>query len=502
MSDEHRPGDDEPRTPQSEPRSGSPENQASWPFAAPSGEQPTAPQQPPRPSPPPPGVPQAPGQYSPWSRTGAPESVWSSGQQPQGYPAGGPPLPPPGYTSAYAAPEPPHRRRRASAAMVAVVVAALLGGAAGAAVESQWGDDNGKTVVSSLAAPPVKNTAADKAPAGSVQKVAAQVLPSVVSITVALGDGSGDSGSGVVLTSDGKIMTNNHVVSPAQNGNAKISVTFHDGTTKAAHIIGTDKVTDLAVIKVDGVDNLQPAALGRSGDLAVGQPVVAIGSPLNLSGTVTTGIVSALNRPVNTSDQEDPGQGGGNGGGGGLPGFPGGGSGSGGNQAVQATVIDAIQTDAAINPGNSGGALVNMNGEVVGINQSIATSGSGGLDGSQAGNIGIGFAIPMDEARPIVNELIKNGKAEHAQLGVSVTDAANNNGVGTGALLHDVTGKSAKDAGLKDGDVITQVGDRQIDNGDALIAAVRSHRPGDTITLTYKRGGSSHTTQATLGSDS
>ncbi len=395
-------------------------------------------------------------------------------------------------------------RRHLVPVAVAVLVAAIVGGGAGAAIEHSWGGSGGKTVVSSLANPPAKNTSAQKPSNGSVQKVAQQVLPSVVSITVSQGDGSGDEGTGIILSSDGEILTNNHVISSAAGGQGSISVTFNDGKTVDASILGRDTVTDLAVIKAKNVTGAQPATLGSSGALQVGQPVVAIGSPLGLSGTVTTGIVSALNRPVNTSDSgsgggQDPNQQ--------LPpGFPGNGNGNGNgnnNQAVQATVIDAIQTDAAINPGNSGGALVNMDGQVVGINQSIASLGGSSSSGSQSGSIGLGFAIPINEARPIVDQLIKNGKATHAQIGVGVVSASNNNGVPIGAQLRSVNpGEAGAKAGLKAGDVITKLNDREIDSDDALIAAVRSHRPGDTVTVTYTRSGHTHTTRVTLGSDS
>ncbi len=380
---------------------------------------------------------------------------------------------------------------------MALLVVALVGGGVGAAIENSWGGGT-KTVVSSLAAPAVSNNAAAKAPAGSVQQVAAGVLPSVVSITVSTSNG-GDEGSGIILSSDGQILTNNHVVAAAagsgngtsefpgsqSTGPARITVTFNDGKTVPATIVGRDPTTDLAVIKATGVQGLHPASLGKSGGLAVGQPVVAIGSPLGLSGTVTSGIVSALNRPVQTSDssQQSPQQG------------P---SGSG-----QATVIDAIQTDAAINPGNSGGALVNMQGQVVGINSAIASLGGSQLGGSQqSGSIGVGFAIPIDEARPIVDQLINSGRANHAQLGVSVTDASNNGSTPTGAKLAAVksSGAAAK-AGLRTGDVVTKLGDREIDSADGLVAAVRANRPGDTVTVTYERGGSTHTTRVTLGAD-
>jgi putative serine protease PepD len=196
---------------------------------------------------------------------------------------------------------------------------------------------------------------------------------------------------------------------------------------------------------------------------------VAIGSPLGLSGTVTSGIVSALNRPVRAGDAQ--------------------------NTASQDTVIDAIQTDAAINPGNSGGPLVNMRGEVVGINSAIASLGQGQASGSQAGSIGLGFAIPSDEAQPIAQQLAQTGKADHAQLGVSVQD-----GDDGGKLLQVQANGPAARAGLQPGDVVTKVGDRQVDGADALVAAVRSYRPGEKVAVTYLRGGQTKTASVTLGS--
>jgi putative serine protease PepD len=460
-----RPEQDQPGWPT--PPSGSqptpePEQGGSWPFDdRDRGQQAAAP----RPS--------------PWSQPGYGEYQQSYSYTPP------PQQPPPPY--GYSQSEPNRPRRRGALAATAVVVAAVVGGGAGAAIEHHWGDDNTKTVISSLATPPAKNTAAQKAPDGSVQKVAAQLLPSVVSITVSQGNGSGDEGTGIILTSDGEIMTNNHVVAAAAGGQGSISVTFNDGKTVQASILGRDTVTDLAVIKARNVSGAQPAQLGSSGALRVGQSVVALGSPFGLSGTVTTGIVSALNRPVATSDSD--------GGGGQDPN-------SSGGSAAQATVIDAIQTDAAINPGNSGGALVNMNGQVVGINQSIA-SVPGADTSTQSGSIGLGFAIPIDEARPIIAQLVKSGKATHAQIGVKVTTAANSQGVTTGARLVSVeSGQAGAKGGLKAGDVITKLDSREIDSDDALIAAVRSHRPGDTVTLTYTRNGTTHTTRVTLGSDS
>ena len=241
-------------------------------------------------------------------------------------------------------------------------------------------------------------------------------------------------------------------------------------------MVGTDPVTDLAVIKAKGVSGLKKATLGSSAELDPGEQVVAIGSPLGLQGTVTSGIISALNRPVRTGDA------------------------SGAENA--STVIDALQTDAAINPGNSGGPLVNLRGEVVGVNSAIASLGAGA--GGQSGSIGLGFSIPIDQARTIAQELIDTGSATHAQLGVSVQDAsaAGSSAFSDGAAVAAVTaGGAAEGAGLAAGDVITKVGDRPVDSADALIAAVRSHRPGDEVVITYQRDGDESTAQVTLGSD-
>ncbi len=251
------------------------------------------------------------------------------------------------------------------------------------------------------------------------------------------------------------------------------STTAHRPTPR---IVGRDPVTDLAVIRAEGVSGLTKATLGSSAALDPGQQVVAIGSPLGLQGTVTSGIVSALNRPVRTGDAT-------------------------GTENVS-TVIDAIQTDAAINPGNSGGPLVNLEGEVVGINSAIASLGASA--GGQSGSIGLGFSIPIDQARTIAQQLIDTGSATHAQLGVSVRDdlSSSSSAFSDGALVASVTaGGAAEKAGLGQGDVITKVGDRPVDGADALIAAVRSHRPGDAVVLTYSRNGNESTARVTLGSD-
>ncbi|MDV8001123.1 S1C family serine protease [Rhodococcus sp. IEGM 1408] len=344
----------------------------------------------------------------------------------------------------------------AAGLVAAMLISGGLGGWIGATVA---GGDAGSRLSSPISASqPVGN-----APDGTVEAVADKVLPSVVSIDIRAQAGRGE-GSGVVLTPDGLIITNNHVVALAVNG-GQIQVRFDDGSTAPATIVGTDPATDIAVIKADTTRSLTPIALGTSATLDEGQAVAAVGSPLGLSGTVTTGIVSALERPVR----------------------------AGGEESDQNTVIDAIQTDAAVNPGNSGGALVNMNGELVGINSAIASLGSG-----STGSIGLGFAIPVDQARRIADQLIKQGFATRAVLGVSVSDSPESDG----ALVRSTeVGGPADQAGLREGAIITKVGERVIEGGDALVAAIRSRAPGDTISVTYaaRVGGEPTTVDVVLG---
>jgi putative serine protease PepD len=320
------------------------------------------------------------------------------------------------------------------------------------------------------------------APAGSVEEVAARVLPSVVKIDVAGPQGAG-SGSGIVLSSDGEVLTNHHVVESAVDG--EIWVSFSDGTRAQAEVVGTDPLTDTAVIKADGAEGLTPATIGESGNLDVGQQVVAIGSPFGLDSTVTSGIVSALDRPVNVGRDSE------------------------GNS----TTYPAIQTDAAINPGNSGGPLVDMNGDVVGINSSIRTTG--GSMGDGAGSIGLGFAIPMDEVMPIVEQMRNGETPTHARLGITVSDVGADAGgippvegeetelpAVAGALIQEVAdGSTAAEAGLAADDVITKVDDTVITGADSLVATVRSYRPGDEVTVTYVRGEETETVTLQLDSD-
>jgi putative serine protease PepD len=274
-----------------------------------------------------------------------------------------------------------------------------------------------------------------------------------------------------VLSEDGEILTNNHVVEGAEGG--EIAVSFNDGSTASAQVVGTDPLTDLAVIQAEGVSGLTPVAVGKSGNLDVGENVVAIGSPFGLEATVTSGIVSALQRPVSV-----------------------------GGASGTDTTYPAIQTDAAINPGNSGGPLVNMDGELVGINSSIRSASSGT---GQAGSIGLGFAIPIDNVLPIVDQLRNGETPTHARLGVSVVDATSEDGLVSGAGLGTVEpGSAADEAGLERGDVITKVDDVVVTGYQSLVATIRGHRPGDEVTLTVVRGGSGdspETVTVTLDSD-
>jgi putative serine protease PepD len=316
----------------------------------------------------------------------------------------------------------------------------------------------------------------DPKTATTATAAAAKAAPSVVTIYVANSSGSG-SGSGVNLTEDGYVLSNNHVVTLDSSGAGTVQVRIADGTLYDARIVGTDPSSDLAVVKLNGVDGLTPATFADSDKVQVGDVSVAIGAPLGLSNTVTDGIISATGRAVATGSTQN-----------------------------DSTVIDALQTDAAINPGNSGGALVNGAGEVIGINTAIATVASGIPGGqSESGNIGVGFAIPSNTANRIAKELIENGKATRAFLGVSARTASadGSSEVGSGAEIVKVeNGGAAEKGGLKVGDVITAVDDRPVTTSTELTAAVRSHAPGDNVTLTVRRGNDTRSLDVTLGSTS
>jgi len=327
----------------------------------------------------------------------------------------------------------------------AAVVLALGSGVAGAAAALGLTGAGTVEVTKTYQAAPVVDRS-------SLSDIAARVQPSVVSIRA-----GGAGGSGVVLSEDGYVLTNNHVVANAN----RLLVTFSDGRTARASTVGTDPRTDLAVIKAQDVSGLQPATFGDSDAMRIGDTVLALGSPLGLDGSVTAGIVSALDRTIRPGDRA---------------------SGRG------ATISGVIQTDAAINPGNSGGALVNLNGEVIGINTAIATSGGG------TGNIGVGFAIPANKAKQVAEQLRAGQKVRHAYLGVMVT-AAEEGGAEV-ASVED--GSPAAEAGLQPGDIIIKMGNTLIADSDDLVSVVQSRNVGDRIEITYRRGGSERTATVTL----
>ena len=362
---------------------------------------------------------------------------------------------------------PPPAGRRALGGLVA---AALIGGAAGlgggAVYDTYLGND--QSAISTLDTSIDGEDDEQRAPAGAVEQVAARVLPSVVQINVSGGD-VGGKGSGIIISSNGEILTNNHVVQvAADEDEGSITVVFNDGSTGKARVLGRDPLTDTAVIKVAGKSDLPVATLGSSGNLRIGQPVVALGSPFGLSGSVTTGIVSALNRPANFADED----------------------GSAG------AAFPSIQTDAAINPGNSGGPITDMQGRVVGISTGIASSLGGGFDG-------VAFALPIDLAKHVAKNLIEGKKIEHARIGITVAKAvADDNVTQIGAEVREVqNGSAGAKAGLKVDDIITGVDNYRIATNDALIATIRGYQPGQTVTITYLRDGKKRTTEVTLDSD-
>ena len=305
----------------------------------------------------------------------------------------------------------------------------------------------------------------EPAPEGSVEAVAAKVLPSVVSIRV-ISDTEVGEGSGSIIGSDGLVLTNNHV---AGENARDIEVTLNNGERHKADFVAGDASTDIALVRIRDVSGLPAIELGNSDDLNVGQQVVAVGSPLGLSATVTTGIISALQRPVRAA----------------------------GGESGQSSLIDAIQTDAAINPGNSGGPLVDMDGRLIGMNSVIASLSSGS---SQSGSIGLGFAIPVKNLKRYTDQLLNGGAVKHPMLGIKLAATARLDGALVAGV--DLEGASA-DADLNPGDVITRINDRRVDSADALIAAVRSQDFGSTVTLevTNPETGDTRTVEVTLTSE-
>jgi putative serine protease PepD len=350
---------------------------------------------------------------------------------------------------------------------IALAIGLVGGVIGGAVVSSSINDGGGSGSVPVISA---DNGAASplKASNGSLAAVAARVLPSTVQVLANGGaEGpkeGGATGSGFVLDDKGHVVTNNHVVADA-TGAGELVVVDQDGTKHAATILGRSPVYDLAVLHVSHAAALRPAAIGLAKRLRVGDTVVAIGSPLGLSSTVTSGIVSATDRPVTTGD------------------------------AKSSSYINALQTDAAINPGNSGGPLANLRGQVVGVNSAIATTG--GTIGGQSGNIGVGFAIPMEQVRITAAQILATGKASYPVIGADV-----NTGVRTtGAKVMKVDGGTpAAAGGLRKGDVVTRVDGKRVTNGIGLIVAIRSHQPGETVDLSVRRNGHRREIKVTLDS--
>ena len=429
------------------------------------------------------------GAYGPPAASAASSGGAASGAPGQAGPAHGGDWPPPPAVPAYASggggggwgdsyqqpgPKPGGRR---GGLVAGIIAAALVAGAVGGGVgywaaERGDGSDTGSTTVSA------SNPADLKRDPGTVAGVAAKALPSTVTIEAEGNNGEGGTGTGFVYDKEGHILTNNHVVAEAADG-GKLSATFSNGKKYDAEVIGHAQGYDVAVIKLENApSDLNPLPLGDSDKVAVGDSTIAIGAPFGLSNTVTTGIISAKNRPVASSD---------------------------GSADSKASYMSALQTDASINPGNSGGPLLDAQGNVIGINSAIQSTSNGGFGTGQAGSIGLGFAIPINQAEFVAQQLIENGKPVYAKIGASVSLEETTNGAklteqGVGGSDPVEKGGPADDAGLKPGDVITKLDDRVIDSGPTLIGEIWTHKPGDEVTVTYERGGKQHTTEVTLGS--
>ncbi|MGA5470085.1 S1C family serine protease [Streptomyces arboris] len=399
-------------------------------------------------------------------------------------PVWGAPVPQPGHDPSH---DPSHgsshgsshgngKRRGAGGLVAAVAVAALVAGGIGGAL-GYWAadrNDNGSSGSSTTVS--ASDTPRDlKRPAGTVAGVAAKALPSVVTIDAQGGDGEGGTGTGFVYDKEGHILTNNHVVaSAAESG--ELSATFSDGKKYAAEVVGRAQGYDVAVLKLKNPPSgLTPLPLGNSESVAVGDSTIAIGAPFGLSNTVTTGIISAKNRPVASGD----------------------------GSSNKNSYMSALQTDASINPGNSGGPLLDATGAVIGINSAIQSTG-GGLGQSQAGSIGLGFAIPINQAKNVAEQLIKTGKPVYPVIGATVTMEEKTGGAaisaeGAGGTPAVTPNGPAAKAGLKAGDVITKFNDTVIDSGPTLIGEIWTRKPGEKVTLTYERDGKTSTAEVTLG---
>ena len=410
--------------------------------------------------------------------------LWFGDRSGQRYPGATAPTPPSWAGSGPAVPPTTPSSQSSGARRVwpavltaSLLSAALASGGTYATVRAADGNVTSPSTSSSAASPAGSSASAGAQEIRQVNPnapdwtaTAAAVTPSVVAISLQV-QGGAAQGSGVVIDSSGHILTNNHVVDGAVEGT--IEVTLADGRKYSATVAGTDPSTDLAVITVKNPpSDLKAIALGDSNALKVGDPVMAVGNPLGLASTVTTGIVSALNRPVTTGDSQTQ--------------F---------GQQAEPVYTNAIQTSAAINPGNSGGALVDADGRLIGINSSIASTGS------NSGNIGIGFAIPVVEAQAIAKQLIANGKAQHAFLGVTLRDGEASDGAATraGAEVQQVSPDTpAQAAGLQAGDVVVAVDGTPVESRDSLIAKIRAEQVGSTVQLTIIRGGARQEVSVTL----
>jgi putative serine protease PepD len=420
---------------------------------------------------------------------------------PGGYQGGYQPPRSPLFASPYGSPAPqqprPPRDRRGPGWIGTVVVgagAAVLASLLTAGIVEARDDNaapasqplsssSGAGASSQNSAPVVSSTASNP----NWTAVAAAVQPSVVAVQLNLGAQGGDEGSGIIYDKSGHVLTNNHVVADAGSG-GRLSVILSDGRTYSASVVGTDPSTDLAVLKIKNPpSDLKPATIGNSSAVKVGDPVMAIGNPLGLSDTVTTGIISALNRPVTTTQGSQ--------GDGSNPFAPGQ-----GQAQPEPVVTNAIQTDAAINPGNSGGALIDAQGRVIGVTSSIASLGTS--SSGQVGSIGLGFAIPSSEAKDVADQLIQTGSVKHALLGVTLKDGTVSvDGAERQAAVIDSvsSGGAAGAAGVKAGDSVIALNSTTIDGSDSLVAQIRALRPGTKITLTVVRDGKAQDIPVTLG---
>ncbi|HZE38625.1 MAG TPA: trypsin-like peptidase domain-containing protein [Stackebrandtia sp.] len=457
MSDGVTPGSGQPQwntpgTPQQPPAPQPPTTPSPAPAPAPTGQYPTVPT----------GQHPTAAQHNPsaWWAHNAPNDPWRNPQSPavvQHTPA---PHLPPLEQAPFGAPP---RRRGGTSIGVTILIAvlcSLLAGTLGTLVTLSALKNSGATI-----------SGDDEGPHGDYQAMVNKVLPSVVTIWIETSDGGGN-GSGWVYSKDGYIVTNHHVAALAESdSSAKMTVQFNDGTTAKATTVGSGKATDIAVIKVDKKDLPPLTPVQDSDKVQVGDPVVAIGTPLGLSNTVTEGIVSSLDRPVVAGESKD-----------------------------DATITAAIQTDAAINPGNSGGPLVNTAGKVIGVNASIYPFTN---DKGEAGNIGLGFAIPGNQAVRVAKEIIDNGKPTRPVLGAELNTDTTSTIVETGgAKVKSVSDSTpASKAGIKEGDTIVKFGKTVITDGVQLEGLVLKHAPGDDVSITYEHDGTASQANITLGSE-